>query len=43
MAADSMVTTAVLNYIDYERKRLLAKQGIICFLSGFQVNSFELA
>ena len=31
LAADSVVTTAVLNYIDYERKKLLANQGTFVF------------
>jgi len=31
LAPDNVVTTAVLNYIDYERKKLLANQGRIIF------------
>ena len=27
LASDNIVTAAVLNYIDYERKKLLANQG----------------
>lgn len=29
LSPDSIMTTAVLNYIDYERKKHLAKQGKI--------------
>jgi len=32
LAPDSIVTTAVLNYIDYEGKKLLANQGRIYIL-----------
>jgi len=32
LASDNVVTAAVLNCIDYERKKLLANQGIIYFL-----------
>jgi len=32
LASDSTVTSAVLTYIDYERKKLLANQGKIYFL-----------
>jgi len=34
VASDSMVTTAVLNYIDYEIKKLLANQGGIFYVNS---------
>ena len=38
LASHSIMTTAVLNYIDYERKKLLANQGR--FFSKLQFVSF---